>query len=325
MSRELRLNLRLAVWASLVAVAMAVTGCSSGNLGSAPTPSVTPAVSGGAGRPGASSGTAVPVLGTENFYADLLTQIGGTHVSATSLLNDPNADPHEFETSPQDAAVVSDARLVIVNGIGYDDFMQHLLDASPNSSHTVIDVQQLLGLANDVNVHVWYDPATMPKVAAAAAQALATLDPADAPVFTRGEAAYLAALQPITAKIAAMKAAYAGTQIAFTENVAGDLTDAIGLVVASPPGFMKAVEEGTDPSPADVAAERDLFTGHLVKVLVYNSQVTSPITQQMHDLAQQNGIPIVGVSETMPSQYRTYQEWQLAELAALDQALGGSH
>ena len=118
-----------------------------------------------------------------------------------------------------------------------------------------------------------------------------------------------------------MKGTYAGTPIAFTENVAGYLTDQIGLVVRTPAGFMKAVEEGIDPAPADVAAERDLFTGKTVRVLLYNSQVTSPTTEAIHDLATENGIPIVGVAETIPPEYRTYQEWQLAELSELGQAL----
>jgi zinc/manganese transport system substrate-binding protein len=261
------------------------------------------------------------VVGTENFYADLLSQIGGPRVTATSLLNDPNADPHAFESSPQDAALVADAKLVVVNGLGYDAFMDKLVAASNRPDRVVITVQQLLGLADDVNPHIWYDPATMPKVAAAVTDALAKLDPANAADFASREQAYLAALGPIGDKVAQLKARYAGTPIAFTEDVAGYLTDQIGLVVKSPVGFMKSVEEGTDPAPADVAAERDLFTGKLVKVLLYNSQVTSPTTASMHDLAQQNGIPIVGVAETIPSEYPTYQAWQLAQLADLERTL----
>ena len=269
------------------------------------------------------SGPPLAVLGTENFYADLLTRIGGSRVTATSLLNDPNADPHAFESSPQDAALVADAKLVIVNGLGYDAFMDKLIAASDRPDRVVINVQQLLGLADDVNVHIWYDPATMPKVAAAATDALARLDPPNAAYYASQEQAYLAALKPISDKVAQLKAGYAGSPIAFTENVAGYLTDQIGLVVKTPEGFMKAVEEGTDPAPVDVAAERDLFTEKAVKVLLYNSQVTSPTTVQIHDLAQQNGIPIVGVAETIPTAFHTYQDWQLAQLADLEHALAG--
>jgi len=327
----LRLNLRLplhsmAPAAPLVSLALALAACSAAGVTAAPSgtsaaPTTVPA-SAQAGVPTpVDSGPPLAVLGTENFYADLLTQIGGSRVQVTSFLNDPNADPHEFESSPQDATVVADARLVIVNGLGYDDFMQQLLGASPNPDRVVIDVETLLGLPADVNVHVWYDPATMPKVAAAATDALSKLDPTNAAYFAANEQAYLAALKPITDKIAELKAKYAGVPIAFTENVAGYLTNQIGLVVKTPVGFMKAIEEGTDPAPADVAAERDLFTTKAVKVLLYNSQVTSPTTQAIHDLAAQNGIPIVGVAETIPPEFHTYQDWQLAQLADLEQAL----
>jgi zinc/manganese transport system substrate-binding protein len=323
MWHELRLNLRLDLHRSLVfgMAVLLIAGCSTaatptpaGSSSGAPTPTE-------GGPTPAQGGPPLSVLGTENFYADLLSQVGGSRVKVTSFLNDPNADPHEFESSPQDAAIVADARLVIVNGLGYDAFMQRLLGASPNADRVVIDVQQLRGLGDDVNVHIWYDPATMPKVAAAAADALAKIEPANAGYFAAREQAYLASLKPIADKIAELKATYAGTPIAFTEDVAGYLTAAIGLDLKTPVGFMKAVEEGTDPAPADVAAERDLFTAKTVRVLLYNSQVTSPTTQQIHDLAQQNGIPIVGVAETIPPEYHSFAEWQLAQLDALGQAL----
>ena len=267
------------------------------------------------------AGPPIPVLGTENFYADLLTQIGGTRVSATSLLNDPNADPHAFEASPAAAVAVADAKLVILNGLGYDDFMQHLLGASPNASRVVINVEQLLGLGSDANAHVWYDPGTMPAVAASAEAALATLEPANAAYFAAREQAYLASLAPLAAKIAELKAKYSGAPVAFTEPVAGYLAKAIGLAVLTPEGFQRAVEDGTDPAPADVAAERDLLTGKKVRALLFNSQVITPLTTQIHDLAVANGIPVVGVAETLPPQYQTYQAWQLAQMNELEAAL----
>ncbi len=140
--------------------------------------------------PSSAAGPPIPVLGTENFYADLLAEIGGVRVTATSLLNNPNTDPHTYEASAQAAATVADARLVIVSGIGYDDFMQHLLAASPNASRVVIDVQTLLGLPDGVNAHIWYDPGTMPRVAAAAEAALAKLEPANAAYFAAREQLY---------------------------------------------------------------------------------------------------------------------------------------
>lgn len=267
------------------------------------------------------AGAPIAVLGAENFYADLLAQIGGSRVAASSILNDPSADPHEYEASPAAAKLVADARVVIVNGIGYDDFMDKLLGASTKPDRIVISVQDILGVKDDVNVHVWYDPATMPKVAEAVAAALAKLDPQNAAHYAEGKAKYLAALKPVNDKIAALRTKYADAPVAFTENVAGYMTDAIGLKVLTPSAFMEAIESGTDPAPADVAAERDLLTGRKVKALLYNSQVTSPLTEQIRELATKSNVPVVAVAETIPASFKTFQEWQLAQLDELEKAL----
>ena len=268
-----------------------------------------------------STSAPIPVLGTENFYADLLAQIGGTRVTAASILNDPSADPHEYEASPAAAKLVADSKLVIVNGIGYDDFMEKLLGASNKPDRVVVNVQEVLGVKDDVNVHVWYEPATMPKVADTATAALTKIDPQNAAYYTAQKAKYLAALKPVNDKIAALRTKYTGAPIAFTENVAGYLTDAIGLKLLTPPEFMEAIESGTDPAPADVAAERDLIAGRKVKALLYNSQVTSPLTEQIRELAVKNNVPVVAVAETIPPPFKTFQEWQLAQLDELEKAL----
>jgi zinc/manganese transport system substrate-binding protein len=304
----------------LSAVAITLAGCAPAST-AAPQPSPSNVVSGGPSP----VGIAAPIkgIGAENFYADLLGQVGGTRVDSSSLLNDPNADPHAFESSPADAAKVADAQLVIENGLGYDSFMDKLLAASPSSGRIVINVQQLLALPDGANAHIWYDPATMPRVASAAATALAALDPANASYFSARAALYVASLQPLMAKIGAMKTRFDGTPIAFTEPVAGYLAEAIGLKVLTPEGFQKSIEDGTDPAPVDVAAETDLLTGRKVRVLVFNSQVTTPITDQMRDLAVANRIPVVGVAETIPATYGDFQDWQLGQLLQLEQALAG--
>ncbi len=331
MSHRMRQNLRLGPWIILIAAA-ALAGCTSPTGGSsgagtaapASTLSTAPLLPAGSGAPSpATGGTPIPVLGTENFYASLLAQVGGVRVSASSLLNDPNTDPHTYEASPQAAVTVANARIVIVNGMGYDDFMQHLLAASPSSGRTVIDVQQLLGLADTANAHVWYDPSTMPRVAQAAEAALEKLEPANAAYFRARLRAYLASLQPVDAKIAQLQARYSSQPVAFTEPVAGYLAAAIGLRVLTPEGFQKAIEDGTEPGLADVAVERDLLTEHKVRVLLYNSQTVTPLTKQMRDLAVASGVPVVGVSETMPAAYHTYAAWMLGELDALQRALAG--
>jgi zinc/manganese transport system substrate-binding protein len=303
----------------LLATVALVVACTQPAPAAAPAPAAT--ATGSAAAAPFDSGPALAVLGTENFYADLLRQIGGPRVLPSSLLNDPNADPHEFEASPKAAAAVADAKLVIVNGLGYDDWMQKLLAASNKPDRVVINVQTLLGLKDGVNAHIWYEPGTMPKVADAAAAALAKLDPRNATYFAAQRATYVASFQPLNDRIAALKARHTGAPVAFTEPVAEYLTDAIGLKVLTPRPFMEAVEQGVDPAPADVAAERDLLTAKKVKVLLYNGQVTSPLTKDIQDLAVKNGIPVVGVAETIPPAFNTFQDWMLGQLDALANAL----
>jgi zinc/manganese transport system substrate-binding protein len=269
------------------------------------------------------SGATKPVVvAAENFYGDVVSQIAGNHATVISIISDPNADPHEYESSATDAAEIARANLVIMNGLGYDDFVMRMMRASPNSARRVINVQQLTGHKDGDNVHLWYDPATMPKVAQAVTDYLVEIDPANAQYYRDWSSRFLSSLGPLRDKIAQMRARYAGVPVAFTEPVFGYMADALGLTVLTPEAFMRAVEDGIEP-PASAIAENDTqLRGHQVKVLLYNLQTVTRITTNVQNLAKQLGIPIVGVSETEPFG-KTFQAWQLSQLDALDAALGG--
>jgi len=277
----------------------------------------------GCGSSSGSSGGKIAAVAGENFYGDLVTRVGGDLVSVTSILNDPNVDPHTYESSPKNAEAVADAALVIENGLGYDAFLDHLVGASPRSDRVVVNVGVLLGLADGANPHVWYDPATMPKVARAVADALEELKPDSKPAVEANLKTYLDSFSPLTAKISEIKARYPATPVAYTEQVPGYLLDALGFRVLTPGGFARSIEAGTDPAPGDVAAQRDLLTGHKVKLLLCNSQATSPVTESVKTLAEQSGVPVVGVSETIPGGVGGFVDWQLAQLDAIERALGG--
>jgi zinc/manganese transport system substrate-binding protein len=305
------MDLRKRLAGMLASFVLAAVACSPG--GSSPPATAT--------RPAyPADPNSITVVGTENFYADLLHQLGGSRLRVYAFLNDPNTDPHQYESNAGNARVVADSRLVIVNGLGYDSFMDRLLAASPDSSRKVINVQNLLSAPDGGNPHVWYDPTAMPRIATAVAAALAQLDPAGADGFATRAQAFAASLQPLTSKVASIKQRFAGCPIAFTEPVYGYMAEALGLSVKSPEAFMKAVEEGNDPPSQAVAAELDLITRHQVKVLLYNSQTVTKVTAGVKDLALGNGIPVVGVSETEPAA-GTYQEWQLDALSRLEAAL----
>ena len=273
------------------------------------------------GNVAASAGT-INAVGVENEYADVISQIGGKYVQVSAIVTDPNTDPHSFEVSPQVATQIASASLIVKNGVGYDSWADKIIAAAPNADRKVIDVQQLLALPDSTpNPHLWYDPKTMPVVAKAVADALSSLEPAEADYFEANAKAFNASLHQWLDAIASFKASFAGTPVAATEPVADYLLQAMGCDIATPFSFQAAIMNGTDPSPQDVTIQNNLLSQGQVKVLVYNQQVTDPLTQSLLNLAKKNGIPVVGVYETMPAPGYTYQSWMLAEVASLRKAV----
>ncbi|MGH2460193.1 MAG: metal ABC transporter solute-binding protein, Zn/Mn family [Chloroflexota bacterium] len=271
----------------------------------------------------ASDPRTIQIVAAENFYGDLATQLGGDRVHVVSILKDPSVDPHEYESSVDDAKAVADARIVIKNGAGYDAFVDRLLAASPRSQRVVIDVSQLTGHRSGDNPHVWYDPPTMPKVAGRLTDELTRLDPADKDYFAQRLKAFNTSEQAVDERIATLKSRYAGTNVLPTEPVFDYMAEALGLTIVDRDGaFQKAVEEGNDPPASAVGAFRRQIASRTIKALIYNRQAVTPITTQMLDYARQNGVPIVAVSETEPTG-KTYQQWMLDQLGELQKALEG--
>ena len=266
----------------------------------------------------------VKVVAGENFWGNITSQIGGNHVAVTSIISNPSTDPHLYESDAHNAAAISSANLVIENGLGYDDFIDKIMATSPNSNRQVLSVEKTLNITgSDPNPHLWYDIPRVPVVAAAIERALAAKDPANSATYAANLKTFDNSLQPIIAVIDQIKSKYPAAPVAYTERVPGYLLADAGLSVKSPAGFASAIEEGDDPSPADTAAMDGLMTDHGVKVLLYNAQATSAVTQHVRDLANQAGIPVIGVTETLPPADATYQAWQLAQANALLKALGG--
>jgi zinc/manganese transport system substrate-binding protein len=272
--------------------------------------------------PTTSSSGVINAIGAENEYANVLSQIGGRYVHVSSILNNPNTDPHTFESSPSVAQEVGAAALVIQNGVGYDTFMNTIESAAPNSTRKVIDVQELLGLPDSTpNPHLWYNPRTMPVVAKAIADDLSELQPAHAAFFRAKAATFIRSLKPWLAEIAKVKATFPGAPVATTEPVGDYMLQAAGTHDLTPWSFSADVMNGVDTTPQDNAFQENLFNEHKVKVFVYNQQVTNSITQLLLSLAQKDHIPVVGVYETMPIPGYDYQTWMDAETTALYNAL----
>lgn len=269
---------------------------------------------------GAADAGKLSVVAAENFYGDVVRQIGGSHVEVTSILSNPDQDPHLFEASPKTARAIERAAIVVYNGADYDPWMQKLLAAQSSGKRTTIVAADLVGKKSGDNPHLWYAPGTMPAVARAIETALAAAAPEHKADFEANLKRFDDSIKPIEKKVGDLQSRYKGTPVTATEPVFGYMADAIGLDMRNG-RFQLAVMNDTEPSATDIAAfERDLRT-RTVHALIYNSQATEALTKRLLGLAHQSGVPTVSVTETMPAG-KTYQQWMLAQLDALAAALG---
>ena len=263
----------------------------------------------------------VKVVAAENFYGDMASQIGGANVAVTSILAKPDDDPHLFEASPATAKALSDAKIVIANGVDYDPWMEKLLGASKAPGRKAIVVGALVGRKGGDNPHLWYDPTYMKATARALVADLVAADPAHKADYEQGEARFIGSLKPLDDKLATMRRSYAGQPVTASEPVFGYQAKLIGLDVHNEK-YALAVMNNAEPTPSQVAAFENDLKGRHVKVMLYNAQASEPAVAKLVQMAKDNGIPIVGVSETEPPN-STYQDWMMGQLNALDKALAG--
>jgi zinc/manganese transport system substrate-binding protein len=277
------------------------------------------AATGTSGRP---SGGKVAVVAAENAYGSIAAQIGGRHVAVTSILRDPAADPHLFTADTGTGLEVARAGLVIQNGAGYDTFIDRLEDAAPSGDRVVVTVADVLGTHGaGANPHLWYDVPRLGRVAGGIAAGLERADPRHRVDYRAGLARFERRLAPLRHEVAAIRARDGGAPVAYTEPVPGYLLVAAGLRNLTPPAFSRAIEDGLEPTASAVADMTGLLTGHRVRALLVNTQAVSPITSRIRSAAVAAGIPVVGVTETLPDG-ETFQAWQLRQARALARALG---
>jgi zinc/manganese transport system substrate-binding protein len=266
----------------------------------------------------------VAVVASTNVWGDIARRVGGDRVDVTSVISDPDQDPHSYEADPQNQLALSKAKVVVENGGGYDDFVDRMLKSGHNDSAEVVNAVEVSGRTapkgGELNEHVWYDFPTVAKVADRISAALAKADPGDAGAFEKNAAAFKAKLAPLEAEEARIKKAHGGEGVAITEPVPLYMTEASGLVNRTPAQFSEAIEEGDDVSPRVLQENLALFSGKKVKVLVYNEQTSGPQTEKAEAAAKAAGIPVVPVTETLPKGV-DYLGWMTDNVDALASAL----
>jgi zinc/manganese transport system substrate-binding protein len=273
------------------------------------------------------SGRVIPVVAAENFWGGLVSQLGGTHVNVLSIVSDPNADPHEYESNTVNAQAIAKACLVIVNGAGYDSWALSLISASNDPNQKVLNVQELLKQPVDANPHFWYSPYYVNDTVKEMYNELVSIDPVDSQYFDQQYSTLNVSLwQSYMSREVEIKRQFGGAPVAATEDIFVYMANATGLKVVSPPGFMQAVAEGNDPSAQDVATFQQLLQGgnSSVRGLVYNQQTVTPLTENIKTEAAQYHIPFVGVTETIQPPDVSFQFWMGSELITLQNALNAN-
>jgi len=262
------------------------------------------------------------VVAAENFWGSIADQLAGSKAAVTSIVVNPNTDPHSYSPSAGDARTLAGAKLAIVNGIGYDTWASQLLAANPVSGRTVLDVGKLLGLKQGDNPHQWYDPASVRKVVDAIVGAYDTIDPAGKAYFAAQKRHFeTVSLRTYDALRALIRKRYAGVAVGYSESIFQPLGEDLHLKLLTPYSFAKAVAEGTEISAKDKQTVDGQAQHRLIKVWVYNSQNETPDVQRINAICRQRHIPIATVTETLSPAGASFEQWQVAELRALIAAL----
>ncbi|WP_422933630.1 metal ABC transporter solute-binding protein, Zn/Mn family [Sinomonas sp. P47F7] len=309
---------RLVLASSLVAGALALSACGAPSAASPNSSS-------------AASSAPIAVVTSTNVYGDIVKQIGGDKVSVTSLISKSSQDPHSYEATSQDRVAVSKAKLVVLNGAGYDDFMTKLANEAKLAGDGILNAVDASGLRSgssasptpEFNEHIWYSQAAMKKVADTIADRLGKLDAADAQSFKDRATQWEGKLAGVTSKLDAIKSAHHGEGVAITEPVPLYLLEAAGLENETPEEFSAASEAGNDVPPAALKGLQDLLRGHDVKLLAFNPQTETQQIVALKKFAEDAKLPVVDFYETMPDG-TDYVAWMTANADALAKALGGA-
>ena len=299
---------RLAVGGLTALAVLAAAACSTSSPKSADTP--------------ASSGKTIQIVAAENFWGSIAAQLGGDHVKVTSIISNPDADPHDYEPTAADARTVAGAQFTIVNGIGYDAWADKLLAANPTDGRTDLKVGDLVGIQPGGNPHRWYSPANVRQVIDQITNDYKSLDPADAADFDKLKTTFVdQTLAPYNQLITDIKTKYAGTPIGASESIVSPLAEGLGLKMLTPDTFLSAISEGTDPTARDKSLSDQQIAGKQIKIYVYNSQNSTPDVAAQVKAAEAKGIPVATVTETPTPAGVSFQDWQVRQLQGIQQAL----
>ncbi|MFD1410951.1 metal ABC transporter solute-binding protein, Zn/Mn family [Lapidilactobacillus gannanensis] len=261
------------------------------------------------------SATKIQVVTSLDFYGEPARAILGRHGQVTSLINSPSVDPHDYTPTTNDAKKVAQADVALMNGAGYDAWLQKLVKADDNQ-------QKLLNVASDIvklpeggNEHLWYDFKVMPKVTRQLVTTFSKIQPENKAIFEKNGQRYLKQLLTLQHQEAELKQRLQGKKVMITEPVFNYVLASIGMKVVNSE-FAQNIEDGADPKPADLQKMQQQLDQQQVACLVVNKQVSSALVTDLVTRAQKNDVPVLQVTETLPK-HKTYLTWMASELTEL--------
>ena len=304
----------------------------------------------------AGDGDGTTVVTSTNVYASIVSAIAGDAVEVEPIIDDAAQDPHEYEATSRDQLTLSRADMVVMNGGGYDSFVTTMLNALDTEPAVVdaVSVSDLPGAAEaaesghdhdhshdhgsegededahdheghdhgpgSFNEHVWYSIPTMISLVDAIEAQLAEVAPDDAAQFEENAEALHGQLEDLQLRIDDLAQGHDGQAAAVTEPVALWLFEDLGLTNVIPDDFVYSVEAGSDVSPVVVADATEALETEDVQVFAFNPQTSGPEADALRDAADEHGIPVIEVTETIQTD-DDYVNWMTATVDAVEQAL----
>ncbi|MFV0526161.1 MAG: metal ABC transporter solute-binding protein, Zn/Mn family [Acidimicrobiales bacterium] len=262
----------------------------------------------------------VEVVVSVDQWGDIVEELAGECATVHTVIAGSSIDPHDYEPTSTDALAFESARLVVVNGADYDPWASDLAGNAADSL-TVVDAGEVVGAAEGANPHLWYSPDYVTAVAGAVTDGLTAVSPDAADYFDDRAGVWSTGMEGYEGILASLSAGVDGQRYAATESVFDYTAEAVGLEDATPDGFARAAANESDPTPNDIAAFEQALRDGDIDLLIYNTQTEGSIPEQIRQVAEDAGVPVVEVTETVAPGAASFEDWQVDQLQRLAEAL----
>ena len=263
----------------------------------------------------------IKIVASTNVWGDIAYQIAGEEATVTALIDNVNQDPHSFEASARDQLAVQDADIVIMNGGGYDDFVEQMVEADETPA-ILINAYVASGDDDTRNEHIWYSASQVKDVGNVIFSALETVDRNSTPLYESNLAEFEAKIKLIEIRTAEIANTWAGTTVFATEPLIHYLLQDTGMVDITPAEFAEAIEEERDVSPAVMLEAKEAIKK--ANFIAVNMGTT---TAQIEQLLSEERRASYGFNELLPQDPDTgeyYGDYFEMMAGALDSIVEGA-